>query len=291
MAINQNKGLEEAEKWDTEIKPRGSLFEINFKEIWQYRDLYSLFVKRDIVTVYKQTILGPLWFFIQPIFTTIMYVIVFGQVAGISTGTVPQPLFYLSGIAMWNYFSSCLTKTSSTFVTNAGVFGKVYFPRIIVPLSVVTSNLVKFFIQMGLLFCAYLYYVYYSGVALSPNLYLLLFPVLVLMMAGISLGLGILVSSLTTKYRDLNMFFTFFVGLWMYATPVIYPLSTLPQNKQWIAALNPLTPIFEAFKYGAFGEGTFTWLQFSYSFGFMVVLLILGIVVFNRVQRSFMDTV
>ncbi len=291
MAIIQNKGLEEAEQWDTEIKPRGSLFEINFKEIWQYRDLYTLFVKRDIVTTYKQTILGPAWFFIQPIFTTLIYVVIFGQVAGISTGTVPQPLFYLSGVAMWNYFSSCLTRTSSTFTANAGVFGKVYFPRIVVPLSVVTSSLLRFFIQLCLLIFAYLFYVLYMDISLSPNIYLLLFPILVLMMAGLSLGLGILVSSLTTKYRDLNMFFSFIVGLWMYATPVIYPLNTIPKDKQWMMALNPLTSVFEAFKFGAFGDGTFSWMQLGYSFGFMVILLGLGIVVFNRVQRSFMDTV
>ncbi len=291
MAIIQNKGLEEAEKWDTEIKPRGSLFEINFKEIWQYRDLGYMFVKRDITTQYKQTILGPAWFFIQPIFTTVMYVLVFGGIAGIKTGTVPSALFYLAGISMWNYFSDCLNKTSSTFAANAGIFGKVYFPRLIVPLSVITSNLVRFFIQLGLFVCVYLFFAFVQGKNISPNWYLLLFPILVIMMAGIALGTGILVSSLTTKYRDLTMFFVFFVGLWMYATPVIYPLTNIPQQYQWLAALNPLTSIFETFKYGAFNEGSFSWVQLLYSFGFMTVLLGLGIVVFNRVQRSFMDTV
>lgn len=282
---------EENIKWDTEIKPRGSLFEINFKELWAYRDLGYMFVKRDITTQYKQTILGPAWFFIQPIFTTIMYVLVFGGIAGIKTGTVPGALFYLSGISMWNYFSDCLNKTSSTFAANAGIFGKVYFPRLIVPLSVVTSNLVRFFIQLGLFICVYLYYVLFKGLDLTPNWYMLLFPALVLVMAGIALGAGILVSSLTTKYRDLSMFFLFFVGLWMYATPVIYPLVNIPAEYQIYAALNPLTSIFEAFKFAAFGEGVFSWVQLGYSFGFMVVLLGLGVVVFNRVQRSFMDTV
>lgn len=284
----------EDQDWDTEIKPQGGLFEINFKEIWRYRDLLVLFIKRDLVTVYKQTILGPAWFVIQPIFTTIMYVFIFGEVAGISTGTIPQPLFYLSGIALWNYFSTCLNKTSSTFITNQGIFGKVYFPRLIIPLSVITSNLLRFSIQMLLLTAVYLFYVIYVGLPIRPNAYLLLFPLLVIMMAGISLGIGILISSLTTKYRDLSMFFSFFIGLWMYATPVIYPLNMVESRTPWmvdILQINPLTPIFETFKYGAFGEGVFTWGGLAYSFVFMLVLLGVGIVVFNRVQRSFMDTV
>jgi lipopolysaccharide transport system permease protein len=288
---NLTQKIVEEEAWDTVIKPKGSLFEINFKELWAYRDLGFMFVKRDITTQYKQTILGPAWFFIQPIFTTLMYVLVFGGIAGIKTGTVPGALFYLAGIAMWNYFSDCLNKTSSTFASNAHIFGKVYFPRLIVPLSVVVSNLVRFFIQLGLFICVYLFFVFIKGEQLMPNWYLLLFPLLVVMMAGIALGTGILVSSLTTKYRDLTMFFLFFVGLWMYATPVIYPLASIPSQYQWLAALNPLTAIFEAFKFAAFGEGVFSWVQLGYSFGFMVVLLGLGIVVFNRVQRSFMDTV
>ncbi|MBN2836747.1 MAG: ABC transporter permease [Candidatus Delongbacteria bacterium] len=288
---NLTHKIVEEEAWDTVIKPKGSLFEINFKELWAYRDLGYMFVKRDITTQYKQTILGPAWFFIQPIFTTVMYVLVFGGIAGIKTGTVPQALFYLAGISMWNYFSDCLNKTSSTFASNAHIFGKVYFPRLIVPLSVVTSNLVRFFIQLGLFICVYLFFVLFKEQDIAPNFYLLLFPVLVIMMAGIALGTGVLVSSLTTKYRDLTMFFLFFVGLWMYATPVIYPLASIPAKYQFYAALNPLTSIFEAFKYGAFGEGAFSWWQLGYSFGFMVVLLGLGIVVFNRVQRSFMDTV
>lgn len=282
---------EENIKWDTEIKPRGSLFDVNFKEIWAYKDLWQMFVKRDITTNYKQTILGPVWFFIQPVITTIMFTIVFGNIANIATGTIPQPLFYLAGISLWNYFSDCLNKISNTFAANAHIFGKVYFPRLIVPLSVVTSNLLRFFIQMLLFVVIYLFYVIVQGAQISPNWHLLLFPVLIIMMAGLALGAGVLISSLTTKYRDLAMFFGFIVGLLMYATPVIYPLSTLSKDKQWMLALNPLTSIFETFKYGALGEGSFSWLQLGYSFGFMVVLLGLGIVVFNRVQRSFMDTV
>ena len=291
---NLTQKIAEEETWDTEIKPQGGLFEINFKEIWRYRDLLMLFIKRDLVTVYKQTILGPAWYVIQPIFTTIMYVFVFGEVAGIGTGTIPQPLFYLSGVALWNYFSSCLNKTSSTFIANQGIFGKVYFPRLIVPLSVVTANLFRFSIQMLLLIAVYIYYLLFTDFFIAPNAYLLLFPVLIIIMAGIALGIGILISSLTTKYRDLSMFFSFFVGLWMYATPVIYPLDMVKSRTPWIANLlqiNPLTPIFETFKFAAFGEGVFTWGGLAYSFGFMVVLMGIGIVVFNRVQRSFMDTV
>lgn len=277
-------------EFTTVIKPKNKLFEVDFKEIWRYRDLYSMFVKRDIITQYKQTILGPTWFFIQPALTTIMYMVVFGGIAGISTDGLPQPLFYLAGIVFWQYFSDCLNKTSSTFTANQGIFGKVYFPRMIVPLATVTSNLVRMGIQFLLFIAVYIYYLI-IGVDVAPNIYVLLLPLLILMLAGLALGFGIIVSSLTTKYRDLTILFTFFVSLWMYATPVIYPLSTMSENRQWIMALNPVTGIMEAFKYGALGVGTFEWGMLAYSFGFMVVLLAVGIVVFNKVQRSFMDTV
>ncbi|MBN2766706.1 MAG: ABC transporter permease [Paludibacteraceae bacterium] len=277
-------------EFTTVIKPKNKLFEVDFKEIWRYRDLYSMFVKRDIITQYKQTILGPTWFFIQPALTTIMYMVVFGGIAGISTDGLPQPLFYLAGIVFWQYFSDCLNKTSSTFTANQGIFGKVYFPRMIVPLATVTSNLVRMGIQFLLFIAVYIYYLI-IGVDVAPNIYILLLPLLILMLAGLALGFGIIVSSLTTKYRDLTILFTFFVSLWMYATPVIYPLSTMSENRQWIMALNPVTGIMEAFKYGALGVGTFDWGMLAYSFGFMVVLLAIGIVVFNKVQRSFMDTV
>lgn len=280
------------EKWTTEIKPKNKLLQVDLKEIWQYRDLWSLFVKRDIITQYKQTILGPMWYVIQPLMTTIMYMVVFGGIAQISTDGLPQPLFYLAGICMWQYFADCLNKTSSTFTTNAGIFGKVYFPRLIVPLSTVTSNLIRFSIQFILFAIVYLYYALFTPVCIHTNLYALLLPVLVLMLAGLSLGFGILFSSMTTKYRDLTLLLTFFVQLWMYATPVIYPLSTITNEKlRLVMSLNPLTSIIEAFKYGMLGVGEFSWIGLSYSFGFMLILLGLGIIVFNKVQRSFMDTV
>jgi lipopolysaccharide transport system permease protein len=277
-------------EYTTVIKPKNRLFAVDFKEIWQYRDLYSLFVKRDIITQYKQTILGPTWFFIQPALTTIMYMVVFGGIANISTDGLPQPMFYLAGIVCWQYFSDCLNKTSSTFTTNQHIFGKVYFPRMIVPLSTVTSNLVRMGIQFLLFVAVYVYYLL-SGVQVAPNVYILLLPLLILMLAGLSLGFGVIISSLTTKYRDLSILFSFIIQLWMYATPVIYPLSAMSPDKQWIMAINPVTSIFETFKYGMMGVGTFSWGMLSYSFVFMIVLLAIGIVVFNKVQRSFMDTV
>ncbi|HRT78965.1 MAG TPA: ABC transporter permease [Paludibacteraceae bacterium] len=275
---------------ETVIKPKSSLLEIDFKELWRNRDLFSMFVKRNIVTQYKQTILGPAWFFIQPALTTIMYMVVFGGIAGIPTDGLPQPMFYLAGIVCWQYFADCLTKTSSTFIDNQNIFGKVYFPRLIVPLSTVASNLVRMFIQFLLFVAVYVFYLI-KGVHVEPNIYILLVPVLILMLAGLSLGFGIIISSLTTKYRDLTILFNFIVQLWMYATPIIYPLSTMPPDRQWIMALNPLTSIIEAFKYGTMGVGTFSWGQLAYSFGFMVVLLAVGIVIFNKVQRTFMDTI
>jgi lipopolysaccharide transport system permease protein len=275
---------------ETVIKPKSSLLEIDFKELWRNKDLFSMFVKRNIVTQYKQTILGPTWFFIQPALTTIMYMVVFGGIAGIPTDGLPQPMFYLAGIVCWQYFADCLTKTSSTFIDNQNIFGKGYFPRLIVPLSTVASNLVRMFIQFLLFVAVYVFYLI-KGVHVEPNIYILLVPVLIIMLAGLSLGFGIIISSLTTKYRDLTILFNFIVQLWMYATPIIYPLSTMSPDRQWIMALNPLTSIIEAFKYGTMGVGTFNWAQLAYSFGFMVVLLAVGIVIFNKVQRTFMDTI
>ncbi len=277
--------------YTTIIKPQSKLFEIDFKEIWRYRDLLVMFIKRDIVTQYKQTILGPTWYFIQPALTTIMYMVVFGGIAGISTDGLPQPLFYLAGIVLWQYFSECLNKTSATFTQNQHIFGKVYFPRLISPLSNVLSNLVRMSIQFLLFLIVYVYYVA-VGVDVMPNAYALLLPLLIVMLAGLSLGFGIIISSMTTKYRDLTILFTFIVQLWMYATPVIYPLSTITNEKiRMLMGINPLTSIFEAFKYGMLGVGQFSWGGLGYSFGFMVVLLLVGVVVFNKVQRSFMDTV
>ena len=287
----------ENENWTTIIKPRNKLFEVNLREIWDYRDLMTLFVKRTIAVQYKQTVLGPLWWFIQPAMTVFMYMVVFGGIAGIPTDGIPQPLFYLGGIAMWQYFSDCLTRTSNTFVGNAGIFGKVYFPRLIMPLSGAISNLVRFGIQLGLFVVVYIYYLI-IGEAPSPNWYLLLFPLLIVMMAGLALGFGIIISSMTTKYRDLQILFSFFVSLWMYATPIVYPLSQVVGKEikgfdlSFLMCLNPVTPVIETFKHGALGAGQFIgWGWLAYSFVFMLVVLSLGILIFNKVQKSFMDTV
>ncbi len=293
----QSETISREEQWTTVIKPRNRLFEVNLKEVWDYRDLMTLFVKRNIITQYKQTILGPLWWLIQPALTVVMYMVVFGGIAGIPTDGIPQPLFYLGGVCMWQYFSDCLNKTSNTFVTNSGIFGKVYFPRLIMPLSNTISNLVRFGIQFGLFVIVYVFYVA-GGTVVHPNWYFLLFPLLVLMMAGLALGFGIIISSMTTKYRDLQILFSFFVSLWMYATPIVYPLSQVKGkvvagfDLYTLMCINPVTPVIETFKHGALGAGEFVgWGWLAYSFGFMVLLLALGILVFNKVQKSFMDTV
>ncbi|MDY0143129.1 MAG: ABC transporter permease [Bacteroidales bacterium] len=277
--------------FDKHIKPTSSLFELNLKELWEYRDLIYMYIKRDIVTFYKQTIMGPLWFVIQPILTTVMFMFVFGNLAGLSTDGIPQPLFYFSGIILWSYFADCLTRNSKIFIENQNVFGKVYFPRLVVPISITISNLVKFFIQFIIFIGIYLFYYFRTDGIVVPNIYILLFPLLVIMAAGLSLGFGIIFSSLTTKYRDLNFLLQFGVQLWMYITPVIYPLSSMPENRQWIIALNPMTSVIETFKYGAIDQGVFSWVYLAYSFVFMLVLLFTGIIVFNKVEKGFMDTV
>ena len=289
--------MNETQEWTTIIKPKDKLLAIDFKELWRYRDLYTLFVKRNIITQYKQTVLGPLWFVIQPVLTVIMYMVVFGGIAGIATDDIPQPLFYLSGTCMWHYFSDCLNRTSNTFVSNSGLFGKVYFPRLITPLATVTSNLLRFGIQLGLFVVVYIIYAI-GGCNAHLTWYILLFPLMVLMMAGLALGFGLLISSMTTKYRDLQILFSFVVSLWMYATPIVYPLSLVKgktaagMDLYTIMRLNPVTPVLETFKYGALGAGEFIgWEWLAYSFVFMVVLLGIGIVVFNKTQKSFMDTV
>lgn len=275
------------------ITPHHSLFDIDLKGLWQYRDLYVMYIRRDIVTKYKQTILGPLWYIIQPLFTTVMYMFVFGGLAGISTDGVPQPVFYLSGILLWNYFSETFLQCSETFIANAEVFGKVYFPRLIVPLSGATSNLLKMLIQLGLFVLVYLYYKFFTpiGESLTPNILLFVFPVLVILLALHAISWGLIVSSLTTKYRDLRFLIQFGVQLFMYATPVIYPLSAAPGKYREIVALNPLTPIFEAFKYSIIGSGTFEWSGLAYSIAFMLIFLSIAIVIFSRTERNFMDTV
>ena len=285
--------MENSQKpWSLEIKPETSLFSVDFAEIWRYRDLCAMMVKRDVITVYKQTVLGPLWYFIQPIMTTVMFMVVFGGIAKIPTDGIPQPLFYLAGICIWQYFSDCLSKTSNTFVANAGVFGKVYFPRLVVPISNVISNLVKFGIQFLLFVAVYLYFIFFTEVKVQPNVYALLFPFLIVLMAALALGFGIIFSSFTTKYRDLTFLLGFFVQLWMYATPVIYPISTIANAKlKLLMMANPITGVIEAYKYGMLGAGSFSWGLLGYSAGFAAALMAIGIVVFNRVQRSFIDTV
>lgn len=279
--------------WDLIIQNKSSLFRLDLHEVWRYRDLLRMYVKRDIITFYKQTILGPMWFFIQPIMTTIMFMFVFGGIAGISTDGVPQAVFYMAGLVCWNYFADCLTKCSDTFNANQQIFGKVYFPRLIVPFSIVISNMVKMGIQLVLFLVVYAYYFIVLG-TFEINWTIVLFPVLLLMLASLGLGFGLVISSLTTKYRDLRFLITFGVQLWMYATPVIYPLSVMKQNypdKIWVIVANPLTAIIETFKFGFTGVGVFEWNYLLYSFVMSIAVLLLGIIVFNRVQKNFMDVI
>jgi lipopolysaccharide transport system permease protein len=280
----------DTEHWDLEIQPTGNWAGFNLKELWHYRDLLVLLVKRDFVAFYKQTILGPLWFFIQPIFTSAVYLIIFNRIANLSTDGLPAILFYLSGVTCWNYFSESLTKTSDTFTANANIFGKVYFPRLIIPVSIVLSSLIRFAIQFLLFLAIWIYFLVTTG-KIHPNAYIFLLPVLILLMAGLGLGLGIIFSSLTTKYRDLKFLLTFGVQLLMFATPVIYPLSIMSEKYKWLIKLNPVTAIIETFRYGFLGSGSFDWGQLSYSAVVCLVLLIAGMAIFNKVERGFMDTV
>jgi lipopolysaccharide transport system permease protein len=281
------------EQWDLEIKPQNHLFELHLADVWRYRDLLVLLVRRDFVSFYKQTILGPLWFFIQPLFTTIIYTFVFGNLASIPTDGIPQPLFYMAGITAWNYFADCLTKTSTVFKDNAQIFGKVYFPRLIMPLSIVVSNLVRFGVQMILFLILVLYY-YFTGAQFQITYYILLFPILVILMALQGLGLGMIITAMTTKYRDLAFLVTFGVQLLMYATTVIYPLSEalikFPKYA-WIIAYNPMTPIIETFRLGFLGQGAFSIHSFLYVVGISLVLSLVGIIIFNKVEKNFVDTV
>ncbi|HEX8517704.1 MAG TPA: ABC transporter permease [Bacteroidia bacterium] len=285
------KNTNDNEDWTLIVRPQVRWFDINLKDLWNYRDLIMLFVKRDFVAVYKQTILGPLWYLIQPVLTAITYTIIFGQIAKISTGDLPKLLFYLSGVTMWNYFSECLNKTSNTFISNSNVFGKVYFPRLTVPVSIIISNLISFFIQFALFIIVLLcYYPSYSSV-IHPNKYMLLLPVLILIMAGLGLGLGIIISSVTTKYRDLRFLISFGIQLLMFATPVIYPLSILSEKKKMLILANPLSSVVETFRFAFTGSGELHWGYLLYSFIFMIVVMFTGILLFNRVEKSFMDTV
>lgn len=277
---------------DLIIRPKRHAFDINFKEIWQYRDLLRMFVKRDVITVYKQTVLGPLWFIIQPILTTLMFIVVFGNIAGLSTDGQPMVLFYLSGIIIWNYFADCFNQTSDTFSQNAAIFGKVYFPRLVMPMSKIVSGLIKFFIQLALFLAIYAWHFRGAETVVNPNLTLLLIPVYILIMALMGMGWGILFTSLTTKYRDLKFLITFGVQLLMYATPVIYPVSTIPEGALRTAILaNPLSSIVEGFRFAFLGSGHFSWMALAYSATFTAIILVIGIVIFHKTERNFIDTV
>jgi len=277
------------DNWDLVIEGKTSLFDLRLKEVWKYRDLLQMFVKRDFVTTYKQTILGPLWFFIQPLLTTITFTIIFGNVAKLSTDGAPQVAFYMAGITMWTYFSNCLTNVSGVFNANAGIFGKVYFPRLIMPLTIVSSNLMKFGVQY-LLFISFVLFFYFRGM-IQPNLWVLLTPFIILIMAFMSMGIGLILSSMTTKYKDLNQLISFGLQLFMYATPVIYPTSSIPEKYKTLMALNPMSSLFEYMRYAYLGVGQFNFMDLIYPIGFTVIILAIGVVIFNKVQKTFMDTV
>jgi lipopolysaccharide transport system permease protein len=282
--------LPENKHWDLVIEGKTTLFDLKFADVWRYRDLLLMFVKRDFVSFYKQTILGPLWFFIQPIFTTIVFTFVFGNLARISTDGLPQYLFYLAGITAWNYFSDCLTKTSTVFKDNANIFGKVYFPRLIMPLSIVVSNLVRFGVQL-ILFISMMVYFGVQGANFQVTWAITLFPVLIILMALLGLGLGLIIAALTTKYRDLSFLVTFGVQLLMYGTSVIYPLSAAPEKYRKLIELNPMTAIIEAFRFAFLGKGYLTMCSLGYSAVFTLMITVLGIVIFNKTERTFVDTI
>ena len=277
------------ENWDLIIENKTNLFDLRLKEVWRYRDLLVMFIKRDFVTVYKQTLLGPLWFFIQPILTTLTFTVIFGNFAKIPTDGAPKVIFYMAGITIWNYFSSCLVDVSKVFQSNSGIFGKVYFPRLIMPLTIVISNLMKFGIQF-LLFLCFVTYFYRQG-TITPNLWAIFIPFILLIMAVISMGIGLILSSMTTKYRDLAMLIAFGVQLFMYATPIIYPISVVPVKYLWLVKLNPLVPLFEYVRYAYLGIGDFKFISLLYPCVFSIVILAIGAIVFNKVQKTFMDTV
>jgi lipopolysaccharide transport system permease protein len=284
----------QSQNWDMVIKGHTSLFDVKFKDLWHYRDLLFLFVKRDFVSFYKQTVLGPLWFFIQPIFTTIVFSFVFGNLAGISTDGLPKYLFYLTGITAWNYFADCLTKTSTVFRDNVSIFGKVYFPRLIMPLSIVVSNLVRFGVQLLLMFCMMVYFYFFpvADTHFEITTGIVLFPILILLMALLGLGLGLIITAVTTKYRDLTFLVTFGVQLLMYGTTVIYPLSYAREKGYGhLVELNPMTGIIESFRYAFLGKGEFTFWSLGYSALMTFILLFIGIIIFNRTEKNFVDTI
>ena len=289
--MNVKETIDKPNSWTEVIQPRRNIFDLRLKDVWNYRDLLGMFVKRDFLANYKQTILGPLWFFIQPILTTIMFTLIFGKFAGLKTDGLPPIPFYLAGLTIWNYFSECFNKTSSVFTSNANIFGKVYFPRLILPLSIVTSGLLRLGIQFVLFICFLAFYLIQGGTTIAPNLYILLTPLLILIMAGYALGAGMIFSALTTKYRDLSFLLSFGVQLLMYSTPIIYSVSAVPEKYKSIVLANPLSSIVETFRYAYLGSGYLSLTNLAYSFIIMLVVLASGVVIFNKVEQSFMDTV
>jgi lipopolysaccharide transport system permease protein len=279
------------DNWTEIIQPRRSLFDLRLRQVWNYRDLLGMFVKRDFLANYKQTVLGPLWFFIQPVLTTIMFTMIFGKFAGLPSDGLPKVPFYLAGLTIWNYFSECFNKTSSVFTNNAGIFGKVYFPRLIMPLSIVMSGLMRLAIQFLLFICFLSFYLIKGGTTIMPNIYILLTPVLLIIMAGYALGAGMIFSALTTKYRDLTFLLSFGVQLLMYGSPIIYSVNAVPEKYKSIILANPLSIVVETFRYAYLGTGYFNWSSLGYSFIMMLMLLSLGVIIFNKVEQSFMDTV
>ncbi|WP_419701100.1 ABC transporter permease [Mucilaginibacter sp. NFX135] len=285
--------MSENEDWDIQITAQNNIFDLKFKDVWHYRDLLLLLVRRDFVSFYKQTILGPIWFFIQPAITILFYTLVFGNLAGIPVDGLPKPLFYLAGIIIWNYFSECLTKTSTVFRDNSALLGKVYFPRLIMPLSIVLSNLIRFGVQFLLFLMLYVVYLF-KGTVIVPNAFLLLLPLLIIMIAALGLGFGMIISAVTTKYRDLAFIVSFGVPLFMYTTTVIFPLSVAQAKYpaySWLVKFNPITAIIETFRYGFMGRGSFSWEMIGYSLVTTIIILLLGTVIFNRVEKTFVDTV
>jgi lipopolysaccharide transport system permease protein len=288
--IENKSGVVAEEHWTEIIEPRTRLMDLRLGELWRYRDLVMMFVRRDFVATYKQTILGPIWFFLQPLLTTLTYILIFGRVARLSTDGLPMLVFYLAGVTVWNYFSESLNKTASVFKDNTAIFGKVYFPRLAMPLSIIISNLVRFLIQFALFLGVWVYY-FSIGDSIHPNWLVLLTPLLVVMMGLLALGLGMIISALTTKYKDLIFLLTFGIQLLMFATPVIYPLSSIPEKYKGIILANPMTSIIETFRYAFLGSGSFSWMHLLYSLVNTIIILVLGTIVFNKVEKSFMDTV
>jgi len=278
-------------KWDYIIDSKRGWFDININEIWEFRDLLIIFIKRDFTTFYKQTVLGPLWYFLQPLITTIVFTIIFNKVAKLSTNQIPPMLFYMSGVIAWNYFSNCLLQTSSTFTSNAELFSKVYFPRIIVPLSQVISALLRFFVQLVMFFIFYVYFIL-SGFSIEPAYQILIFlPIMIIQMAILGKGIGMIVSSLTTKYRDLSHLVTFGTQLLMYASPIVYPLSIVPDNYRYIILANPMTSVIEFFRYAVFNNGNININMILYSLGMTIVIYFIGLLIFNKIEKNFIDTV